>query len=329
MPGITHLRSIDISADSPAGLLGFYEDTWGLQRLHPPGPDGIAGGNGGGGERIPLRARGPEHHVLTLVPGTGHSLERISLGAGADADVDALAARLRAHGVRPVYGPGPRKASGGGYAVEFRDPEGRLIEVSSGLDEHTEAPRRSFGPDRLSHIVLNSVDLASSKAFYTDVLGFRISDWYENDQMVFLRCNELHHCLVLAPGEWTSLNHVAFEVRSADEVMRSLGRMRAAGYDTIWGPGRHGPGGNVFCYFTDPVGNVIEYTAELIEVGDDWEPQAWARTQENADVWGTSGGINPQVLKAMANPPDSGRDQAGRDQAGRDRDEWDQTEGDR
>ena len=48
--------------------------------------------------------------------------------------------------------------------------------------------------------------------------------------------------------------------------MRALGRMRRAGHDTIWGPGRHGPGGNVFCYFIDPAGNVIEYTAELIEL---------------------------------------------------------------
>lgn len=304
MPGITHLRSIDISAQSPDALLGFYEDTWGLQRV-PAEPDT--------GGRIALRARESEHHVLTLVPGTGHSLERISLGAADQTDVDALAARLRDHGVEPVSGPGPREEAGGGYAVTFKDPEGRLIEVSSGLEEHSEPARHSFGPDRLSHIVLNSVDLRASKEFYTRVLGFEISDWYENDQMVFLRCNPVHHCIVLAPGEWTSLNHVAFEVESADEVMRALGRMRKAGHDTIWGPGRHGPGGNVFCYFVDPVGNVIEYTAELIEVGDDWVPQAWARTQENADVWGTSGGISPEVVKAMANPPGNARDRAEED----------------
>lgn len=298
MPRITHLRSIDISAADPVGLLHFYEDTWGLQRA-AIGQDGS----------VALRARGTEHHVLTLVPGAGRSLERISLGAASAADVDALGDRLLRHGVELVSGPGPREAPGEGRAVEFRDPEGRLIEVSSDLTRNTEPHERPFGPDRLSHIVLNSVDLQASKDFYTEVLGFRISDWYENDQMVFLRCNELHHCIVLTPGEWTSLNHVAFEVASADEVMKALGRMRQAGYDTIWGPGRHGPGGNVFCYFTDPVGNVIEYTAELIEVDDAWQPQSWARTQENADVWGTSGGITPEVIRAMANAPVHGEAQ--------------------
>jgi catechol 2,3-dioxygenase-like lactoylglutathione lyase family enzyme len=292
MSGITHLRSIAISAEDPTDLLRFYRDTWGLR---PAGttPDG----------GIMLRANGSEHHVLTLVPGTGHSMELISLGASSMDDVDVLAERLRASDVTILDGPGPRQGPGGGYAVTFTDPEGRTLEVSAGIEAAAEADGPVAGPDRLSHIVLNSVAVADSTKFYTDVLGFTLSDWYEKDQMIFLRCNSLHHCIVLAPGKWTSLNHVAFEVASADEVMKALGRMRKAGVDSIWGPGRHGPGGNVFCYFEDPAGNVIEYTAELLEVGSDWEPREWARSPENADVWGTGGGITPDVIAAMANPP--------------------------
>ncbi|MEV7602145.1 VOC family protein [Kitasatospora sp. NPDC089797] len=292
MTGITHLRSIDLAATDPAALLPFYEQTWGLEQV--PDPTAPTGG-------IALRARGTEHHVLRLVPGAGRALGRIALGAATPADVDRIAARVRAAGAAVLTGPGPR--ADGGYAVEFTDPEGRVLEVGAGLPEHREPARRDFGPDRLSHVVLNSPDLGAAKAFYTDVLGFTVSDTYEDDQMVFLRCNSQHHCLVLAPGEWTTLNHVAFEVRDTDEVMRSLGRMRRAGFDALWGPGRHGPGGNVFCYFQDPVGNVIEYTSDLIEVGPDWQARAWPRTQENADVWGTGGGITPAVARAMANPP--------------------------
>ena len=29
---VTHLRSVAISAEDPAALLSFYEDTWGLHR---------------------------------------------------------------------------------------------------------------------------------------------------------------------------------------------------------------------------------------------------------------------------------------------------------
>ena len=289
---ITHLRSIGISATNPEGLLPFYEQTWGLTTVARR-EDGS----------ILLRANGAEHHVLSLVPGSGHTLEGICLGASTVLYVDELAERLRGHGIEVVAGPGPRDAeTGGGYGVTFRDPEGRLVEVSYGLTDY-DVLDQDMGPDRLSHIVLNSVSVPATRSFYVDVLGFMVSDTYEQDLMIFLRCNELHHCVVLSPAEWTSLNHVAFEVASTDDVMKSLGRMRKAGFDTIWGPGRHGPGGNVFCYFADPVGNVIEYTADLIEVGDDWEPQVWERNQQNADVWGTSGGITPEVVAAMANRP--------------------------
>ena len=289
---ITHLRSIAISATDPEALLPFYEQTWGLGTVART-PSGA----------ILLRGNGSEHHVMTLVPGTGRSLAGIALGATSPAFIDELAATLRARGTEIVSGPGPRDAEvGGGYGVTFLDPEGRRVEVSQGLAEQ-EVRHGVAGPDRLSHIVLNSVAVPESQAFYVDLLGFSVSDTYERDLMIFLRCNEMHHCIVLAPGEWTSLNHVAFEVATGDEVMKSLGRMRKAGFDTIWGPGRHGPGGNVFCYFTDPVGNVIEYTAELLEVDDGWEPQVWARNPENADIWGTSGGITPEVVKALANAP--------------------------
>lgn len=296
---ITHLRSIAISAVEPDDLLRFYESTWGLLVVARREDGSVA-----------LRGNGAEHHVLVLSPGDGHSLAGIGLGATSPAYIDELADTLRDRGVEIVAGPGPRDEDlGGGYGVTFLDPEGRRVEVSHGLAQH-DVLEGNAGPDRLSHIVLNSVSVQESREFYVDLLGFSVSDTYERDLMVFLRCNQLHHCIVLTPGEWTSLNHVAFEVESTDEVMKSLGRMQKAGYQSIWGPGRHGPGGNVFCYFTDPVGNVIEYTAELLELDESWEPQVWARTPENADVWGTSGGITPEVIAAMANPPAGARERS-------------------
>jgi catechol 2,3-dioxygenase-like lactoylglutathione lyase family enzyme len=294
---ITHLRSIAISAEDPGALLGFYEDTWGLRQV-----DHLSSG------AIRLRARGREHHVFTIEPGDGHSLERITLAAASAEAVDEVVRRAREAGITIECDPGLSDDAASGYTAVLRDPEGRRIEVNAAVPERAEESPHPDGPDRLSHIVLNSTNLLASKDFFIDVLGFRVSDWYQNDQMIFLTCNDIHHCVVLAPGKWTSLNHVAFEVASADEVMKSLGRMRKAGYDTIWGPGRHGPGGNVFCYFVDPVGNVIEYTAELIVLDDDWQPREWARTAENADVWGTSGGISPVVVEAMSNPPAHARE---------------------
>jgi hypothetical protein len=105
--------------------------------------------------------------------------------------------------------------------------------------------------------------------------------------MGFFRCNTNHHSLAIADGEVNSLNHVAFEVRGIDEMMRGAGRVMKDGRGKVMmGPGRHSAGDNTFYYFFDPEGNVSEYTAEVEQILDDdaWTP----REHHTADVWGTS-----------------------------------------
>jgi catechol 2,3-dioxygenase len=80
-------------------------------------------------------------------------------------------------------------------------------------------------------------------------------------------------------------------MNNADGVMRGIGRMRDAGYDVVWGPGRHGPGNNVFGYFIAPFGGVIEYTAEVSEVTDNYKvgtPEDWKWPPGRMDQWGIS-----------------------------------------
>src|SRR3977135_2765485 len=86
-----------------------------------------------------------------------------------------------------------------------------------------------FALNKIGHVVLMVSDLTRSIAFYTGVLGFRVSDIYGDDMMpggmVFMRCNTDHHGVALVGGagplERTSLNHFAFEVGSLDEVFRA------------------------------------------------------------------------------------------------------------
>ncbi|MGH7004948.1 MAG: VOC family protein, partial [Alphaproteobacteria bacterium] len=46
---------------------------------------------------------------------------------------------------------------------------------------------------KIGHVVLNVSDIQRSVAFYTDILGFSVSDIYPEDMvpggMVFMRCN--------------------------------------------------------------------------------------------------------------------------------------------
>lgn len=144
-------------------------------------------------------------------------------------------------------------------------------------------------PIQLTHVVLNSAEQDASERFAVEKLGFKVSD--RTAHMRFVRCNRKHHCIAYAKAASPSLNHIAFEMQDMDAVMRGITRMKEAGYESVWGPGRHGPGNNVFGYFIAPWGGVIEYTAEISEVGDDYRvgsPDDWKWPPGRMDHWGLS-----------------------------------------
>ena len=127
---------------------------------------------------------------------------------------------------------------------------------------------RRLAPDRplkITHVVLNTPRQEDAAAFWVKALGFEVSD---RSLLTFIRCNADHHSLAFHPGESATLHHIAFEMDGIDSVMRGAGRMRDAGHPIEWGPGRHGPGNNVFAYFVGPDDFVIEYTAEIEQVDD-------------------------------------------------------------
>jgi 2,3-dihydroxy-p-cumate/2,3-dihydroxybenzoate 3,4-dioxygenase len=172
--------------------------------------------------------------------------------------------------------------------TEVRGPDGAVYRFIA-----DEAPVAALSdpdrPIRVTHVVLNTPEREVCERFAVDALGFTVSD--RTRHMTFVRCNRKHHCIAYAGSDSASLNHVAFELPSLEAVMRGIGRMRDAGFEPVWGPGRHGPGNNVFGYFIAPWGGVIEYTAEIAEVGDDYKvggPEDWQWPPGRIDHWGIS-----------------------------------------
>jgi len=175
--------------------------------------------------------------------------------------VDTLAGRLARDGVQLVSEPALLRTPGDGYGFRFFDNEGRTVEISSdvAVRQHRAIEQGESIPVRLSHVVINSPDIDSTRAFYEKHLGFRLSDTLAHPQlgrmMHFLRINASHHSLAIARGPHPSLHHTSFEMRGIDEYMRGTGRLLRAGVEKIWGPGRHSAGDNTFSYFLDPHGN--------------------------------------------------------------------------
>jgi hypothetical protein len=109
--------------------------------------------------------------------------------------------------------------------------------------------------------------------------------------MVFVRCNRSHHSTAFARAGFASLNHIAFEMRDMDAVMRGVGRLRDHKFVPAWGPGRHGPGANVFAYFIAPFAAVVEFSTAVETVADDYRvgaPEDWTWPPNRIDQWGLS-----------------------------------------
>jgi catechol 2,3-dioxygenase-like lactoylglutathione lyase family enzyme len=181
---------------------------------------------------------------------------------------------------------------GGGKRIVLADPDGHRIEVVAGqttaapiasppgqpwnrADEKTRyraVKRIAAGPAmvaRLGHVVLNVSDFRASEQWYKDRFGLITSDEVqltpEFSAGAFFRCDRGetptdHHTLFLlqaptGPG----FNHAAFEVADLDDLMRGHQRLKEAGRHAEWGVGRHILGSQVFDYWRDPWGHILEH----------------------------------------------------------------------
>jgi catechol 2,3-dioxygenase len=107
----------------------------------------------------------------------------------------------------------------------------------------------------------------------------------------------------MARGNGPSLNHMAYEMPSIDELMGGAGRLRKNGYEVLWGVGRHGPGNNVFSYFVEPNGFVTEYTTEVQQVDDNYvghDAKWWTEQNYFPCRWNMAGVPSEFAHKAMS-----------------------------
>ena len=277
-PKVTALRSIDLGVPDVAANARFYSEVWALEPVT------------NAQDSVYLRGTGPDHHILALHPFPTGNLLCVSFTAPTKAAVDALHAKAKGYGITEIAAPAPIDEPGGGYGFAFKDGEGRLLRILCPGESHSDTEDVADRPRKLSHIVLNSADVATATAFFLDVLGFKLSD--QTRMFDFIRCNADHHSVSFAHAGASTLNHIAYEMPDLESVMRGAGRLRDNDYPIEWGVGRHGPGSNVFAYFVGPDDLVIEYTGEVDQVDDSYKvgkPEDWTWPPGRIDRWGVSG----------------------------------------
>ena len=260
-----------------------------------------------------MRGTDPRHYVHVTERGEPAFLG-IGLQAASAADLDALARTEGASAVEPIDEPG------GGRRVRLTDPNGIAIEVVHGIatlpalslpqrrptndgTHHDRLGARhaiDAGPahvKRLGHFVLVVNDFRETEAFYHSRFGFLNSDeLYVGDRGqvlgAFMRCDRGddfvdHHTFLAIGAGMVALNHVAFEVQDLDDLMVGHERLEQRGYQHHWGVGRHVLGSQLYDYWRDPYGNVVEHWTDGDLFNAATETGAVAISPENApSFWG-------------------------------------------
>jgi catechol 2,3-dioxygenase len=197
--------------------------------------------------------------------------------------------------------PAPLAAAGGGYGFGCKDPDGRNLAFVCDDADHADRDDAADRPRKIVHVNLNTRDHDGTIAFFTKALGFRIID--DNAPLTFLHCDSTDHCsVVLCKMNLATLNHIAFDLPDFDSVMRGMGRMKDNGYPTEWGPGRHGPGNNVFAYFCGPDEVPLEYAAEVQQVDDSYTPRGsdyWKFSASRSEQWGITAPRSPRYYRVQ------------------------------
>jgi len=228
--------------------------------------------------------RGQRRNLL-VGKGAAGSVPYFALQMGGAAQLGMFSSELEKKGVRREISPTPLF---GGNAFSVVDPDGRRI--SFGIPEKGESSPEG-APGRLQHFVCASGRLPEMQAFYRDRLGMVESDRVlENDSLAacFLRSDPEHHSFAAFRAPESRPDHHCYETDGWMDIRDWADRMSRLGIKLWWGPGRHGPGNNLFFMIEDPDGYKVEFSAELEHMPREMPYRTWPHEERTLNLWGNA-----------------------------------------
>lgn len=175
--------------------------------------------------------------------------------------------------------------------AHFKDPSGNRIElvVQPFHSGRRYFPARDAGITGFSHIGLCSSDPARDEAFWTGVMGAKVSD--RIGAAPLLRIDPVHHKLALFPSATPGVQHINHQVQGIDDIMRAYYRFQELGIRIVFGPGRHPTSGAQFLYFEGPDGMIYEYSSGVrlitLEQEAGYQPRQFPMTPSSFCMWGS------------------------------------------
>lgn len=276
MAGLSaRLDHLHLLSDAPEPLAAFYGEALGMtpQRL---------------GRDLWLCA-GTDRRVL-IGRGASRALGFAAYRCESQAALAAMRERMERRRITldlsrsPLFGQG---------AFSLTDPDGNTIIFGHGVPSQPASPAGPGLRARLQHVAVASDDPGRLLRFYTEVLGFVLSDEVVDDgalSVCWLRSDCEHHTVAVfrtrQPGG--RLDHHSYEVEDWTSIRDWADHFAGRGIGLAWGPGRHGPGNNLFIMIRDPDDNLVELSAELEVIAHDRPAGVWPQEERTFNKWGSA-----------------------------------------
>ncbi len=272
MPIQASLRWLHLQSPQPEVMGAFYKRAYGLTVT---ALNGVLACNGAG-------------RTVHVSQGVANRLHYALFGFAEDRYWNAFV--QRAAGALGHDEPAPAGAPIG--ALSCTDPDGnRMMFAPPGALERPAAASAATMPPAVNqHFALRTTQIDAMLAFYTEQLGFHLSDRVLDQEgrlrACFLRTDRLHHALALFSAPVTCFDHQSFEAPAWSDLKDWADHMSRERIEIVWGVGRHGPGNDVFFMVRDPDGNLAEISSEIEICGDDRPAGLWPHEERTLNLWG-------------------------------------------
>ena len=220
---------------------------------------------------------------LLIGSGTSRKLGFGAYGFDSDAGLAQFRRSLESAGISLDASPSPLFSD---HAFSLMDPDdNRLV-----FGRSTHVLNSSAMPARLQHLVVATDEMAPMLDFYAGQLGFTITDRVEDEtgdlRACFLNSDNEHHSFAFFKASEKRLDHHAYEAGEWSLIRDWADHLAGLDVKIVWGPGRHGPGNNLFFMINDPDGNWVEISAELEQLTCERQVGIWPHGEKALNLWG-------------------------------------------
>lgn len=148
---------------------------------------------------------------------------------------------------------------------------------------------RDAGITHFSHVGVHSQNLVADELFWVNNLSAKVSDRIGDAALI--RINDIHHNIAFFPSTKVGIQHVNFQVRDFEDIMKSYYFLKERNVKIMFGPGRHCTSGAMFLYFQGPDDIVYEYSTgvRLITEEDEktYQPRQFPMVPSSFCMWGS------------------------------------------